>query len=904
MSLSKRPSSGLFSKAKDTVVSAIQFARFDAWQNVLTGLGGVADKRMWSRFRMSRILTDQELSDLFHFEWLAKLVVRILPETAMAKGFELVVSEDEGAKKSKPKGSPDEDEDEGPQTREDADDAEDLETAVLNRCAELEAWGALQQAAIWGRTYGAGVVYMGVDDGGSSEQPLNWDRVKGLNFLSVVDKRDLTITGWFTDPTQPRFGRPKIVTLYRTQTGGIPDPRVGRGVPVHVDRLLMFGGELTGDREKAANQGWDYSVLQVVYDILRDQGMTWASAAALLQQSSQAVYKVKDLTRILGSEQGEEELQKRFRMIEMSRSIARALIIDADGEEFEHKSPTFTGIPDLLQQFCNQLAAATRIPVTILMGQAPAGLNATGASDLRTWEGECVKWQMDVLKPQLERLVRILLLEQGAEPETWQITFPAIATETPMERAALRKTVAETDAIYITAGVTLPEEVAKSRFPAEGWSAETQIDLELRDELEDEKRDQLIEQAGAGGNNQEQGTVGARAEALAAITEQVASGAIDQATGVARIVALFAMTPDQAGGVLGEVKVQPQAVQPGQVPGQPMNDPDMDEAAQLLGELPAATLGAKPKGASKPGAPRADAERTEFERAEDGTFGSGPGVRGPAQDKPAADAKPKLATKDEDEARSGLQSAIAKFRSDPSDANRAAVASARDELRGHLSAGAEARRASEAKGASVSKDPGAKPAKAKNEKKAAKKPEPEKKPEPKPEKAAAKPKNEKKAAKKPEPEKKPEPKPEKAAAKPTNPLTRAGYTLSDPSDPRAGYKPLTPEQMSGPTSPGVERMSAADLAKYEPQQITDSLPRIVSDNGTLYDDKVWISDYRAATGASDKDIDRDVRAGKLSLKAFDFAHNSPGQSERREASLLKRDRSEYLALAAKPAASK
>jgi hypothetical protein len=68
---------------------------------------------------MSRLLTDQELSDLFHFEWLAKLVVRILPETSMAKGFELQVSEDEGAKKPAKKpaaaandNEPDEDEDE------------------------------------------------------------------------------------------------------------------------------------------------------------------------------------------------------------------------------------------------------------------------------------------------------------------------------------------------------------------------------------------------------------------------------------------------------------------------------------------------------------------------------------------------------------------------------------------------------------------------------------------------------------------------------------------------------------------------------------------------------------------------------------------------------------------------
>jgi phage-related protein (TIGR01555 family) len=890
VSLTKRPSSGLFSKVSDAVVSAVHFARFDAWQNVLTGLGGIADKRMWSRFRMSRLLTDQELSDLFHFEWLAKLVVRILPETSMAKGFELQVSEDEGAKKPAKKpaaaandNEPDEDEDEdedadAPSVREDAEDAEDLETVIQNRCAELNAWERLKEAAIWGRNYGAGAVYMGVEDGRAPDQPLNWDSVKKLNFLSTLDKRDMTVTEWFTNPTEPRFGEPKIITLYRTQGGGIPDPRAGRGVRVHVDRLLVFGGELTGDREKAANAGWDYSILNCVYDILRDQGMTWASAAVLMQQASQSVYKVKDLTRILGSEQGEEELQKRFRMIEMSRSVARAICVDAEGEDLVTISPTFTGIPDLLQQFCNQLAAATRIPVTILMGQAPAGLNATGASDLRTWEGECVKWQIHVLKPRLERLVRVLLLEQGKEPETWTISFPAIATETPMERATLRKTIAETDAIYIKEGVTLPEEIAKSRFPAEGYSTETQIDLELRDELEDEKKEGLLEAAQAGGNPQNLGTAGAQVDALQKITDAVASGTIDQETGVARVVALFAVTAEQAEKMLGEVKAQPQGVQPGEVPGQPTDDPDLDEAAQLLGEVPTApTPGAKPK---KPGAPRTDAER-EFERAEDGTFGSGHGVRGPAKDKPAGD-KPALKTKDENEARGGLKAAVAAFRSDPSDENRAAVAVARDELRGHLSTAAEERRTEHA--AEKKKPIAAAASKAKKEPKAKAK----KGPAPK-------------ESRKEEPAPK---EPAQVSTKPEDVFSRAGYTPVDPSDPAGGYQPLTPEQMSGPTSPGVSRLSAADLAKHEPQHIVDSLPRIVSDNGTIYDDKIWISDYRAATGASDKDIDEQVRAGKLSLKAFDFAHNSPGQSERRAASLLKRDRSEYLALGAKPLTGK
>ncbi len=516
------------------IEKASHFARFDSWQNLVTGLGGLADKRMWAKFSRRPLLSSEELAALYHGEWLAALIVNLLPETAMAKGYELQVP-----------------------------DGEEIETRVASRMSELGAWDALFQAAIWGRTFGAGAVFMGIVDGGRVEQPVRYEAIQRVAFVDVLDVRDMWIAEWFDDPNEPRFGQAKVVAIRRRAPGGkfIGDIRV------HADRLLLFPGALTASYEKLANQGWDYSILQRIYDVLRDWGIGWAGASTLLQEASQAVYKVKNLTKILASEGGEEEIQKRFRMIEMSRSIAKALLIDGDGEEFERKATSFAGVPDLLDRFANQLAAATRIPVTILMGQAPAGLSATGESDLRTWEMECQKWQTHVLLPRLERLVRALLVEGAAvEPESWTLSFAPIATETPKGKAELRKLVAETDAIYMQWGVALPEEIAQSRFAREGWSPETQIDLELRAELGELKEEQLLEQAEAGGDKQNAGTVGAQVEALATIVEQVKSGALEYDAAVAQVVALFGQTEEQARALLGDIEENSDVIDPNQGP--------------------------------------------------------------------------------------------------------------------------------------------------------------------------------------------------------------------------------------------------------------------------------------------------------------------------------------------------
>ena len=71
---------------------------------------------------------------------------------------------------------------------------------------------------------------------------------------------------------------------------------------------------------------------------------------------------------------------------------------------------------------------------------------------------------------------------------------------TETETAAYRKTIAETDQIYISNGVLDPAEVAASRFGGDMYSPETVIDLEARENPEvpeGEQKDYEAEKASA-----------------------------------------------------------------------------------------------------------------------------------------------------------------------------------------------------------------------------------------------------------------------------------------------------------------------------------------------------------------------------------------------------------------------
>lgn len=444
----------------EVIEQAWEKIRFDGWVNTITGLGGINDKRMAGLMKRGRILSDAECSDMYHFDDLARLICELLPETAMAAGFELLVP-----------------------------GKEEVETAICGRLQEMHAWQRLCEAAIWGRCFGGGGLLLGANDGRDVATPLEVEAVKSVDYLVPVDKRSLWIKTWYEDPRSPKFGQPETYRLQRQTPAQFMEQQNGGGqtygAVIHESRIIVFGGARTADIEKTANRGWDYSCLQAPFDVLRDFGVGWGGASLLLQEASQAVYGVENLAQTLASAQGEERLRRRFRMIEMGRSIARAMVIDTK-ETFERKPTSFTGVPDMLDRFCNRLAAATRIPVTVLMGTAPAGLNATGESDIRTWNSACTNWRKNELEPAMEQLVKLFLVEagQGIEPDSWSVKYPPIYQDTPTEQALLRKTVAETDAIEIQWGITLPDEVAKSRHAAEGWSAETSIDLDLREKLE------------------------------------------------------------------------------------------------------------------------------------------------------------------------------------------------------------------------------------------------------------------------------------------------------------------------------------------------------------------------------------------------------------------------------------
>jgi phage-related protein (TIGR01555 family) len=191
---------------------------------------------------------------------------------------------------------------------------------------------------------------------------------------------------------------------------------------------------------------------------------------------------MKGLAKMISDGQ-EEILQKRMSFVNLKRSISRALVIDAEGEGVDYLSASLSGLDTIADKNWQRIAAAFDMPLTILMGVSPAGMNATGESDMRQWYDSVQAHRQDVLGPPMDVLMQLVASEIGdASPTEWSSSWPSLWQMSPMEEATYRKTIAETDNLYIQNQTLRPQEVAVTRFGGGSYSAEApQIDLDVRD---------------------------------------------------------------------------------------------------------------------------------------------------------------------------------------------------------------------------------------------------------------------------------------------------------------------------------------------------------------------------------------------------------------------------------------
>lgn len=383
----------------------------DGLRNLVTGLGTSRDKSAVSQW-VHDAIGDADLEALYASSWAARKAVDLIPED---------------------------------ETREwrtwQAEQAEALYAA--ERDLRLRARVCL--ARQYERLGGGAAILIGTGDTDPT-QPLDVDAIPpgGLQYLHVIQRRDLAADQWDDDIASPTFGRP---LTYRLTFG-----RTGRQQEVHRSRLVVFEG-LPASREwREANQGFGHSVLAVLRSAITDAESVARNAAVLMHDATLDVVKIPDLQSYLADGESERRLIERFSLAMMAKSTVRTLILGGD-EEYERKTTSFTGLPEMMNTNHEIVAAALDMPLSRFMGRSPGGLNSTGENELRNYYDMIRSRQSTALADALEPLDRALKAHVGAQGDDVTYEWAPLWVPTPRERAEIEKMQAETDGIYVNMGL-------------------------------------------------------------------------------------------------------------------------------------------------------------------------------------------------------------------------------------------------------------------------------------------------------------------------------------------------------------------------------------------------------------------------------------------------------------------
>ena len=313
----------------------------------------------------------------------------------------------------------------------------DLDAQLALRMEQLHVRERFQEAIRYQRGYGGGAVLLGADDGREMALPPAVGLVHRVVWLQVIESWELSAATWDNDLASETFGHP---LTYRYSGSG-------QNTEIHRSRLLLFNGNVVSRAHRRERSGWGDPVSMRMLDAVKSYKLAWSVVGELLKGSSQPTLRLYQLYALMETEKGEDLARRRVQLFKEALSSMNVAVLDKD-DAFERVAVNFAGVPELLDRQAIRVSASADIPATLLMGQSPGGMDATGDSDIRGYYDRIHARQEVELAPHLKHLAAMLIA--GLRPDyrgVVKVTFRPLWQMSELEQAQSDRVRAETEQV-------------------------------------------------------------------------------------------------------------------------------------------------------------------------------------------------------------------------------------------------------------------------------------------------------------------------------------------------------------------------------------------------------------------------------------------------------------------------
>jgi phage-related protein (TIGR01555 family) len=354
----------------------------DGYTNPFTGAGIFGeDKSTGVSYQIPLILQRTELEARFRTDWLSKKIVA-KPASDAVKKFITIV------------------------------DGGEVEEALV----AIKAKTQLKTAATWARLFGGAAIIVVLEDGLTSEDPVDLNRIKSIKSLEVMDRWDVI----------PLDGSAAVESeFYRINN-----------VIWHKTRVLRVNGASLSRNQMIRELGWGGSVLDSVDEAIKALMIQYTNIGHIMAEHSVAILKTKGFANAGNGGAIRTAIQTRLDNLSSSKSMYRTIMLDAQ-EEYDMITRTLTGLDDITNIFVTQVSAAAEIPEMVLFGKSPAGLNATQAEQMDSYY-DTVSSVQDTLDDAVSALVTMVASSLGVLVPVWQWTPLGELTETEQAEVRLK----------------------------------------------------------------------------------------------------------------------------------------------------------------------------------------------------------------------------------------------------------------------------------------------------------------------------------------------------------------------------------------------------------------------------------------------------------------------------------
>lgn len=439
---------------------------FDSLTNLVANLGTARDKSTASAYTLN-LLGDDQLLAAYRGSWLPRKIIDI-PAFDSVRAWRDWQAEDEQIE------------------------------LIESEEKRLNVKGKVLEARTKARLWGGAAIMLGTGDQ-NLDQPLEVERVgkAGLKYLTVLTRRQLTPGEIDRDPQSVFYGRPG---MYQLTSGNAVQ------IDIHPSRLVIFHGSAQPDDDFAGqHMGWGDSVLQSTLDAIKQADATAANIASLVFEAKIDIIRVPNFMANLADPTYRAKLIERYTLAATAKGINGTLMLDKE-EEYETKTANFGTLPDVLDRFMQIASGAADIPMTRLFGQSPAGMNATGESDLRNYYDRLSAMQELEMEPAMVRLDECIIRSAlGSRDEAIHYTWAPLWGLSEKEQAEIFKTKADGARALAGTGTSPPlmpidalSDALVNTFIEDGSLPGLEAAIEEYGKLSEQEEDPVDEQSALG----------------------------------------------------------------------------------------------------------------------------------------------------------------------------------------------------------------------------------------------------------------------------------------------------------------------------------------------------------------------------------------------------------------------